>query len=71
VDGSFENAEFYHPQGLTHYLSDKDEHCLMVCDTKNHLIREVNLNKREVRTVSGQTRVRGFDRKGGVKPARE
>ena len=42
-DGSFNEAEFYHTQGLCHYVNDKKQHCLLLCDVKNHLIREANL----------------------------
>lgn len=40
----------------------------MVCDTKNHLIREVNLHSKTVKTVAGLPGVRGFDRKGKHAP---
>jgi hypothetical protein len=43
----------------------------MVCDTKNHTIREVNLHKRTVKKVAGIPGVRGFDRTGGKKSANE
>lgn len=68
-DGSFSEAEFYHTQGMTHFINDNHEHCLMVCDTKNHIVKEVNLHKKTVRRVVGQTGMRGFDRTGGKKLA--
>jgi hypothetical protein len=40
----------------------------MACDTKNHLIRELNLHTKTVRTIAGIYGVRGFDRKGGKSP---
>lgn len=43
----------------------------MVCDTKNHAIREINLHKKTVRKVAGTVPVRGFDRKGGEVPAND
>ena len=43
----------------------------MVCDTKNHCIREVNLHQKTVKKVAGLPGVRGFDRDGGKKPANE
>lgn len=43
----------------------------MVCDTKNHLIREINLHKKTVTKVAGLVGVRGFDREGGQLPANE
>jgi hypothetical protein len=56
---------------MTHFVNDKKEHCLMVCDTKNHCIREINLHKKTVKKVAGLPEVRGFDREGGKKPAEE
>ena len=52
---------------MTHFLNDNKEHCLMVCDTKNHLIKEINLNKKTVRKIAGQVKERGFDLTGGDK----
>jgi len=66
-DGSFNEAEFFHTQGMTHFINEDKEHCLMVCDTKNHLIKEVNLHKKTVKKVAGLTGIRGFDRVGGNK----
>ena len=43
----------------------------MVCDTKNHAIREINLHQKTVRKVAGEVPVRGFDRTGGQKPAND
>jgi DNA-binding beta-propeller fold protein YncE len=48
VDGSFEKASFYRPQGLA--LSGD---LLYVADTENHLIRRVNLKTRTVETIAG------------------
>lgn len=47
-DGSFELAEFNHPQGT--YL---DGDLLYIADTENHAVRRADLNKREVETVLG------------------
>lgn len=47
VDGSFDKASFYRPQGLV-LAGD-----LYVADTENHLIRRVNLKTRLVETVAG------------------
>jgi hypothetical protein len=38
-----------------------------VCDTKNHAIREINLQKFEVLTVIG-TGEKGFDKEGNKTP---
>ncbi len=43
----------------------------MVCDVKNHLIREVNLHTKIVRHISGVKGVRGCDVLGGELPASE
>ncbi len=48
ADGSFEEAQFHHPQGT--YLSGDT---LYIADTENHLIRAADLTTRKVRTVLG------------------
>ncbi len=48
ADGSYEVAEFNHPQGLA-LLND----LLYVADTENHLIRKVDLRNRIVSTIAG------------------
>jgi len=40
---------------------------LLVCDVKNHLIREINLTTKLVRTVTGKSGFRGNDYVGGSK----
>ena len=47
-DGSFEEARFYHPQGMA--LS-RNPSLLSVCDTGNHLIRHCNLETKQVQTI--------------------
>ncbi|KAI5705598.1 hypothetical protein M8J76_011045 [Diaphorina citri] len=59
-DGSFENAKFHSPQGLTF----KNENILYVADTDNHTIREIDLAAKQVRTVAGTTQ-QGQDYSGG------
>src|SRR5262249_3459452 len=47
-DGDYAAAAFNHPQGM--FLSgDK----LYVADTENHLLRQVDLTKKKVRTIAG------------------
>ena len=48
ADGSFENAEFNRPQGVT--LVDQT---LYVADTENHLLRTVDLQNRSVSRLAG------------------
>jgi thiol-disulfide isomerase/thioredoxin len=48
-DGSFQESEFNHPQGIA--LASKD--ILYVADTENHLIRKVDLAAEMVSTVAG------------------
>lgn len=48
-DGSFEEASFFRPQGMT--LAD--DNTLYVADTENHAIRRVDLVERRVVTVAG------------------
>jgi thiol-disulfide isomerase/thioredoxin len=59
VDGAFDKATFYRPQGLA--LSGDS---LYVADTQNHLIRRVDLKSRTVETIAGtgkQTRRYDFN----------
>ena len=59
-DGSFEEAEFDHPQG-TFIEGD----IVYIADTGNHLVRVADLAKREVKTLLGTgQRARGFNQKG-------
>jgi len=48
ADGSFDEATFDHPQGMA--LAGE---MLYVADTENHLIRKVDLKKKQVVTVAG------------------
>lgn len=70
-EGDFDQAQFSLPQGLCHFVNGKNEHCLMVCDVKNHLVREVNLSMRTVRHIAGLRGVRGNDTIGGERLATE
>ncbi len=47
-DGSFADASFHFPQGLT-----CRDNSLYVADTGNHAIREINLKEKKVRTLAG------------------
>ncbi len=59
IDGPAHNAEFRQPQGLA-----LDGHTLYVADTRNHLIRAVNLHTLRVSTILG-TGKETFDFTGG------
>jgi DNA-binding beta-propeller fold protein YncE len=48
VDGTFVQAQFNRPQGVT-----LDGNVLYVADTENHTIRRVNLNTQQVETIAG------------------
>jgi len=48
VDGAFDKASFYRPQGLA-----LNGDSLYVADTENHLIRRVDLKSRSVETIAG------------------
>ena len=48
ADGTFDKASFYRPQGLA-----LDGDSLYVADTENHLIREIDLKSRSVKTIAG------------------
>lgn len=58
-DGGYGEATFYRPQGLL--FSDGR---LFVADTQNHALREIDLETRRVRTLSGNG-AQGVDRQGG------
>ncbi len=47
-DGSFDRAEFHHPQGMA--LGDN---LLYVADTGNHLLRAIDLKSKTVETLAG------------------
>ncbi|MBI4750955.1 MAG: redoxin domain-containing protein [Acidobacteria bacterium] len=55
-DGTYETAQFHHPQGMA--ISGES---LYVADTENHLIRRIDLKKKTVETVAG-TGVQGYER---------
>src|SRR2546425_856224 len=50
-DGSFDRATFFRPQGMAF-----DGDTLYVADTENHLIREIDLKSRTVKTIAGTGR---------------
>ncbi|HYP53284.1 MAG TPA: thioredoxin-like domain-containing protein, partial [Pyrinomonadaceae bacterium] len=51
LDGAFEKASFHQPQGLA-----LDGDTLYVADTRNHLLRRIDLKTRAVATVAGTGR---------------
>lgn len=55
-DGSFEDAAFNAPQGITYHAQK-----IYVADTLNHTIREIDLKTRRVRTIAG-TGSQGYNR---------
>jgi thiol-disulfide isomerase/thioredoxin len=59
ADGAYDKATFDHPQGMA-LVGEK----LYVADTENHLIREVDLAAKTVRTLAG-TGKQGQDRRVG------
>lgn len=61
ADGNFATAEFNHPQGMA-LAGGK----LYVADTRNHLIRVVDLQKKTVSTLAGTGKQAGFREKGGA-----
>jgi len=63
ADGNFNQCRFNSPQGLT-FLN---ETVLYVADTGNHLVRQVNIDERNVETLIGKAGVMGLDKIGGKK----
>lgn len=50
TDGSFEEAQFFSPQGMAF---DAQNQLLYVADTENHCLRQVNLITQQVKTIAG------------------
>jgi len=66
-DGSFTESEFFRPQGIA-FSQDK----LYIADTENHLIREIDLNTKIVKTIAGlgyQSKEYGFIQGKGLETA--
>lgn len=49
LDGNFEQAHFFRPQGLAWGLANN----IYVADTENHAIREINIAEKTVKTLAG------------------
>ena len=63
VDGSFDNAQFYRPQGLCY---DASRDTLFVADIENHLVRAAHLGARTVSTVAGTGKQAAWIGDGGA-----
>ncbi|ARV61632.1 hypothetical protein BZZ01_26130 [Nostocales cyanobacterium HT-58-2] len=50
IDGSFDQAQFFAPQGMTF---DEKIQILYVADTENHALRRVDLKRQVVETIAG------------------
>ncbi len=50
IDGSFTEAEFFSPQGMT---LDAKTQMLYVADTENHCLRQIDLKQQQVTTLAG------------------
>ena len=50
TDGSFAEAQFFAPQGMTF---DREQKLLYVADTENHAIRRIDLKNQMVETIAG------------------
>jgi thiol-disulfide isomerase/thioredoxin len=61
VDGSFDHASFFRPQGLA-----LDGDLLYIADTENHVIRAVDLAARRVSTLAGTGRMGAWGDQGGA-----
>jgi hypothetical protein len=51
---------------MCHFINSEQEHCLLLCDVKNHSIREINLHSKTVTTICGKVGKRGYDYTGGL-----
>lgn len=59
-DGGFAEASFHRPQGMA-YHAEK----LYICDTDNHLIRQVDLREERVHTIAGTGEQGWYGETGG------
>jgi len=59
VDGSYQEARFHSPQGVTF-----ENDVIFVADTENHAIRKINLKTEKVTTIAGNG-IQGSDKEGG------
>lgn len=50
TDGSFHEAQFFAPQGMTF---DEENQILYVADTENHALRRIDLKRQVVETIAG------------------
>ncbi|KAL4855636.1 Protein SUPPRESSOR OF QUENCHING 1 [Chlorella vulgaris] len=62
VDGGYEEAALYRPQGVAY---SPKRNVLYVADTENHALREVDLTNKTVKTLAGNG-VKGGDYSGGA-----
>ena len=63
-DGAFQDASFDNPQGLA--LDPSDNSTLYVADTRNHMLRRVDLKARTVETAAGTgAQSRDYSLRGG------
>ena len=60
-DGTFAETSFNHPQGMA-----INDNILYVADTENHLIRELDLGVRTVKTIAGTGKQASFMATGGM-----
>ena len=62
-DGAFDRASFFRPQGMA-----VDGDTLYVADTENHLIREIDLKAKTVKTIAGTgQQARDYDMVGAAR----
>ncbi|MFI5176993.1 MAG: thioredoxin-like domain-containing protein [Vicinamibacterales bacterium] len=61
IDGAFDHARFYRPQGMA-----LDDDTLFVADTENHLVRAVDLRAERVTTVAGTGKQAAWGGAGGA-----
>ncbi|MEO1007844.1 MAG: thioredoxin-like domain-containing protein [Planctomycetota bacterium] len=64
VDAAYEDARFHDPQGFAYDADRGEAGTLFVADTKNHVVRAIDLASGEVSTVLG-TGEQSYDRRGG------
>ncbi|MEY3870304.1 MAG: hypothetical protein RLZZ338_4198 [Cyanobacteriota bacterium] len=50
INGSFSDAQFFAPQGMTF---DEEKEYLYVADTENHVLRKIDLKQETVETIAG------------------
>jgi sugar lactone lactonase YvrE len=67
IDGPFDEARFYRPQGIAYH---PDKNILYVADAENHTLRAIDFTEKRVTTLAGNG-TQGTDYQGGKKGTKQ